>query len=286
MKARNVGVLVGVMLFCSTSLAEGLVGKSAPEMTIREWLTENPPSKSELAGRVYVLEFWATWCSPCVKSIPHLIEFSKKHKDRGLEFIALSQDKSAEKLRRFVRENRINYHVAIDNGTADWFGIRGYPTLVVVNHRGRVVWEGYPWSLGFEEAVEKAIAAGPPPLLAGVDLGPFAHLRKYLFGGRGFAKAYGEIERCAADRENRQKSVVAKRIIQTIDAGISEKIRVANSLRATDLLGAYNMYADIVQRYGGIEAAEPARAAYRALKKHKRLNKRLLTADTAANRRG
>lgn len=282
MRARNFVFFWGVVLLCGTCLAESLVGKSAPDITIREWITENPPNVRDLTGRVYVVEFWATWCSSCVKGIPHLIELYSKHGDRGLEFIALSQDKSAESLRRFVREKGINYHVAIDNGTANWFGIRGYPTLVVVNHQGKVAWQGYPWSPEFEEAIEKAMGAAPPPLLTGVDLGPFCYLRKHFFGGRGFAKAYREVESCAADKKRAEKSAVAKKIIQTIDRRISEKIRRADNLRATDLLGAYNIYADIVARYGGIKATEPAKAAYIELKDHKGLRGPLLAASRAA----
>jgi len=246
MKARDFGVSLGVVLLCGTCLAKSLVDKSAPEITIREWITENPPTGGDLAGRVYVVEFWATWCHACVKSIPDLIALNSKYGESGLEFIALSQDKSAEKVRRFVRDKGINYAVAIDNGTTDWFGVSGYPTVVVVNHEGKVVWQGYPWSCEFEKAISKAIEAAPPPLLADVDLGPFNHLRKSLFGGSKFGAAYREI-RLWGSRKNRcEKSAVAKRIIETIDRRISQKTGQANRLRSKDPLQAYNIYADIV----------------------------------------
>jgi len=265
-------------LLCSICSARIPPEKHPLDFTIREWVTANPPDVKNLAGRVYVVEFWATWCRPCIQNIPHLIALTDKYRDKGLELIALSQDKSVEEVRRCVRQKKINYHVAVDSGTANWYGITSYPTLLVVDHRGKVVWEGYPWDGEFEKAIDRAITAAPPPLLAGVDLGPFDHLRKYLFGGSGFARAYLEIQTCAADRKEQPKCAIAEKIVQTIDRRISEKIAQADKLRNTDLLAAYNIYADIVSRYDGIKVVEPAKAAYLELKEHKGLKNLLLAA--------
>ena len=133
-----------------------MIGKNVPEITIRKWVTENPPDIDNPRGRVFVFEFWATWCGPCVEDIPYLIRLNSRYKEKGLVFIALSQDKCPKKLRRFVRSKGINYHVAVDNGTVDRFGVTGYPTVVVADHRGKVVWEGSPRSLEFERAIVRA----------------------------------------------------------------------------------------------------------------------------------
>ena len=157
MKARKLVFLaVMVLVICGVCQGSGEVGKKAPEFTIRQWITENPPVGKGSAGKARVVEFWATWCAPCVRSIPHLIELNNKYSKKGVEFISLSQDKSAEKLRKFVKQKKINYHVAIDNGTADWYGVTGYPTVFVLNRSGDVAWKGYPWSDGFEKAIAKA----------------------------------------------------------------------------------------------------------------------------------
>lgn len=280
MKAVKVTVFLAVVSLGGICGAGGLVGTNAPEITIQEWITKNPPSLEALAGRVYVLEFWATWCHSCVQSIPHLITLSNKYREKGLELIALSQDKSAEKVRRFVLKRGINYAVAIDDGTSDWFGIKGYPTMVVVNHMGKVVWCGYPWSREFETAIEAAILAGPPPLLVGIDLGPFSYLREPLRGGSGFAKAYHKIELFIDNSEEPESSAVARQIIERIDERIFEKIREADRLRPREPVRAYNIYADIAGKYYGIEVVEPAKAAYlelqrcREVKRYLSLSKR------------
>jgi thiol-disulfide isomerase/thioredoxin len=267
MEARRYWIFSLFLLLLSTVSVSGLAGKSAAEITIREWVTENPPDIQSLSDRAYVLEFWATWCHSCVQNIPMLKNINDKYQDKGLTFIALSQDKSIEEVRRFVRDKGIDYNVAIDNGTSDWFGIRGYPTVVVVNHDGKVAWQGYPWSEEFAKAIDKAVSAAPTPLLAGIDLGPFRHLREPLWGGAGFAKAYRKIEARTNNQKQPEISVQARQILLIIDKRISRKISKADQLCRTDPVQAYKIYADIMAKYDGIKVVEPAKAAYFELKK-------------------
>jgi thiol-disulfide isomerase/thioredoxin len=165
-KAWKVVVFFGLALFCNSCWAGDLVGKNAPEITIREWITSDPPDVKNLQDRVYVVEFWATWCAPCRENVPHLIKLADKYRENGVLFIALSADKSADTVRKFVRKKGINYNVAIDNGSADIFAITGYPTAFVVNHKGKVVWQGIPRENKFEDAINKAIKDAQPPLVA------------------------------------------------------------------------------------------------------------------------
>ncbi len=260
-------VFFELVLLCGSCLAGNLVGRNAPEITIREWITSNPPDIKSLENRIYVIEFWATWCAPCKESIPHLIKLADKYRESGVLFISLSADKSADAVRKFVRKKGINYHVAIDSGTADGFEITGYPTAFVVNHKGKVIWQGQPRERKFEQAIDKAINGGPPPLLAGVDLGVFESFREALWGGIDFAGAYNQIRLCA-DNGSSEDSQVAKRIITTIDKRISERIADAERLWSEDLLGAYSIYVDVITKYDGIAAVEPAKKAYQELKKY------------------
>ena len=161
MGSKFIAALCGLLLLSAVTNADSLVGKNAPDITIRKWMTADPPDIDKMAGSVYIVEFWAMWCSPCVRNIPHLIELNNKYKDKGVQFIALSQDKSEEELRTFLRNKKINYHVAIDNGTTDSFKIKCYPTIFVVDHKGLILWRGMPSNLDFEKAIKKAVAAAP-----------------------------------------------------------------------------------------------------------------------------
>ncbi len=115
-------------------------------------------------------------------------------------------------------------------------------------------------------SISKAISAGPPALLAGVDLGPFGKFKKALCGGKEFSQAYCKIASAADSGRQDKNTAIAREIVKTIDVRISEKIKAAETLLITNPAGAYRIYSDIVARYDGIESAAPARAAYLALK--------------------
>jgi thiol-disulfide isomerase/thioredoxin len=257
------------MFICSVCFADGLVGKVPPEITVRQWLTKNPPDLKDSHGQVRVIEFWATWCQPCVANIGHLKKLNSKYRPMGLEMIALSQDKSPQEVSRFIREKGINYHVAIDNGTVDWYGVTGYPTAVVVNHLGKVVWEGYPWKPEFEKSIRKALAAAPPPILGGVSLGPFEYLKKPLYGGRDFAKSYRKIRALMNKEQKTDVSKTAKMIVDAIDQTILQKTTEADNLRPTDPASAYHIYNELVTKYDGIEVTRAAKNKYLQMKSRK-----------------
>jgi len=102
----------------------------------------------ELAGKPYILEFWATWCPPCRTSIPHLNEVYKKYKDKGLEVIGVT-DEDKQTVRNFEKTVPIEYTVAFDayKKLNKDFGIQGIPHAMIVDTTGKIVWEGHPMSL-------------------------------------------------------------------------------------------------------------------------------------------
>jgi len=99
-------------------------------------------------GKPLLLEFWATWCPPCRKSIPHLNEIYAKYKERGLVIIGVT-DEETSVVEPFMQKIPMNYSVAIDAkgklGTG--FGIEGIPHALLVNKAGKIVWEGHPMEL-------------------------------------------------------------------------------------------------------------------------------------------
>ena len=257
---------VSVILFtCGAANTSSMVGRKVPRVTVDKWVTPNPPTIANLKGRVYVIEFWATWCPPCVRTIPRMIELADKYMDKGVLFIGLSKDKSAKEVRRFIRRSKINYHIGLDNGVGKKFLFKGIPKVFVISHTGEVLWEGGPMNRGFESAIINALQAGPPPFLIGLELGPFESLRLQLSGGRGFVKAYRKLKTEAQESDFRD-SEVASEIIKEIDTRIKARIKQAEGLRRTDPIVAFELYQQIVKNYRGIEATRTAVAAHDELK--------------------
>ncbi len=259
-------VLLFTLLFCVTANGKSVSAKSAPDITIQKWMTTNPPDIKSLNDRVYVVEFWATWCHPCISGMRHLNKINNKFKDRGLVMISLCQDKSADKIRKIIKDKKINFHVAIDNGTADWYEVECYPTVAVVNHEGNIVWQGRTWDRKFEKAIKKALDAGPPPLLAGVDLGPFSHLQDRLYDKKSFSATYRYIRLQIGNADNDQYSAAAREIVEMIDLRILDRIRKAEYLRTSDPDKACDLYEGLFASYDGIDLVRNAKAAYLELR--------------------
>jgi thiol-disulfide isomerase/thioredoxin len=260
MKAKRSCIIL-VLVLSACVLAGG-----RQSVTVSEWITPNPPSSSDLSGRVYVIEFWATWCGPCITSIPHINQLYRTYREYGVEFISLAEQSVPDTVRKMVRKHRISYHVGVDLDTITSFRIDGYPTAVVIDHKGTAFWQGHPMDPDFEKAIREAVSKAPPPILCGLDLGPFTHFRAHLWGGSGFIEAYRHISNQMGSGRD-EHSLKARSIIDAIDNGIARKIGDANEMRHKDPIGAYRVYADVIQRYGGISAADPALSPYLELKK-------------------
>ena len=267
---------IALLLLFATNLAnaKSMVGEKTPKIPVDKCITQNPPTAEDLKNSVCVVEFWATWCPPCRKSVPKMIELTEKYSKKGAFFLAFSKDKSADTVKNFITKNEINYHVAMDNGLSAKFQFVGIPTAFVIDHTKTIVWQGHPLTPTFELAIQNAIENAPPPFLDGIELGPFEELRLQLSGGREFLNAYRKILANAnkADSPNTQ---VAKKIKDAIDSRIQEKIDYANSLRQTDPAAAFLIYKQIVRNYRGIEIVKPAIEAHDLLKNEPNVKKEI-----------
>lgn len=133
------------------------LGMPAPALSIDQWIKGGPASIAP-GDKVYVVEFWATWCGWCVKSIPHLTELQKKYKDKVV-FIGVS-DEDADTVRQFVKDqgSSMDYTVAIDpsrrthRAYMDAFNQDGLPTAFVIDKQARILWVGHPMG-GLEEVL-------------------------------------------------------------------------------------------------------------------------------------
>ena len=119
--------------------APAIRGVAAPEFELPN-LDGTPLRKSDLQGKVLLVNFWATWCAPCEIEIPWFIDFQKKYQDDGLEVIGISLDEEGpEKVKKYVAEHKVNYKIVMgDEKTAEAFGgVIGLPTSFVVDREGK-----------------------------------------------------------------------------------------------------------------------------------------------------
>lgn len=97
---------------------------------------------SSLKGKVVIIDFWATWCPPCRKSIPDLIELKKKYGSKGFEIVGISLDTDTKnQVIPFMKEKGINYPVVYGNQnvTELYGGIEAIPTSFIIDQQGKIV---------------------------------------------------------------------------------------------------------------------------------------------------
>lgn len=114
---------------------------------------------SEFQNReVVVLDFWATWCRPCIQSMPSLEALNEEFEHRGAEFLAVNVGEGPELIREFVEDTDFTVRVVMDEQEeiSGAYGVRGIPQLVIVGKDGRVahIEVGYPPFAGLAEQRE------------------------------------------------------------------------------------------------------------------------------------
>ena len=100
-------------------------------------------SLADLKGKIISIDFWATWCGPCRKVMPDLVETYKQYHDRGFEIIGISLDKDQSQLERYMQDTGITWPQYYDglgwsNKIATRFGVRAIPHIVLIDKNGAV----------------------------------------------------------------------------------------------------------------------------------------------------
>ncbi|CAM3725939.1 TlpA disulfide reductase family protein [Flavobacterium gelidilacus] len=132
--------------------AKSFLNEKAPELVVEEWISSEP----DIKGKFILIDFWATWCGPCIRAIPELNAFHEKFKE-DLVVIGIS-DESKEKINNF-KKVKIDYYSAIDTNETlkNIYEVQGIPHCVLIDPDGIVRWEGFPTLKG-EELTEKVIS--------------------------------------------------------------------------------------------------------------------------------
>ncbi len=150
-------VFLALVLITAARAAELKSGSEAPKVRVASWAQGEGVKEFE-GDKVYIVEFWATWCGPCVAAIPHLNETYKKYNSKGLVVVGMNLGEDAATVAKFVKgmAGKMTYNVGVDEKTdGGWMakhwltaaGENGIPCAFVVNKKGRIAYIGHPMEL-------------------------------------------------------------------------------------------------------------------------------------------
>lgn len=166
MRFAGIGLLVGLMaLLLSISKpvpARAATVKTMPDFSGETVLGQTKIDNASLRGQVVLVNFWATWCPPCRKEIPSLMEMQDKYKARGFTILGISMDEGGRKVvTKFLEKLKVNYPVIIgDSSLARGFGgVMGVPASFLVDREGNLVkrYDGYTSEKVLSGEIEKLL---------------------------------------------------------------------------------------------------------------------------------
>ncbi len=123
----------------SRSGRPGALHQPAADFTLKV-LDGSTLSLANYRGKIVLLDFWATWCTPCRAEIPQFVDYQNKYGARGLQVIGISMDDDAAAVREFYSQLKMNYPVAL--GTSQmaeaYGGVLGLPVTFIIAQDGRI----------------------------------------------------------------------------------------------------------------------------------------------------
>ena len=175
------GILIALGFISIQTIAQDMpslqIGDPAPALTYSKWIQGDKPIKALEKDKIYVLEFWATWCGPCIAAMPHLSELAKQYQGE-IDFIGCDvwenkyggpkeQESYTQKVSNFVadqfKSGRLIYNVIIDDNAEvmgkNWLtaaGQSGIPSSFVID-KGKIAWIGHPYYL---DSILTAVVGG------------------------------------------------------------------------------------------------------------------------------
>ncbi len=137
--------------------------RPAPAFTVPD-AAGKPVSLADYKGRIVLVDFWATWCQPCLAVIPDLEKLSARYADKGFTVLGVAIDEKQKTAEDYVKKKKVSYPMAYDVGESQaWelFGVKAIPATFLVDRDGQIVaqWTGAPDIKEMEKAIEGLMGA-------------------------------------------------------------------------------------------------------------------------------
>lgn len=154
---------VGLLLVSSTAQAAVEVGDT-PSFEVKA-LDGSKLSLEQYRGKIIIVDFWATWCGPCMAEAEHMVKINTEFGPQGVQFVGVSLDDDERALRSVIKDKKFDWPQFYDgagwgNRLAKEWGVKSIPATFILDPEGKVVWKGHPARI--DEALAKAMRDTPP----------------------------------------------------------------------------------------------------------------------------
>lgn len=275
--------VISLLSFRPTRVEVPEVGTTPPEIEVAGWYNHlgPAPSLASLKGQTVLIEFWATWCGPCVAAWPHLQELHEVYESKGLVILGLSAEEP-DVVSNFVDQKGITARVAYGSKSNSKYGVTGIPKTFVVGPDGKVVWHGHPGGLTsdiLEGALKgaKPRAGGPLALSPSTAVsGRLAAVAQAMEQGK-LAKAMQSAQTFAADvKSTEAEKTGAAALLAEIEGHVQALTQQAERYVSNkDVLRAVAMYEIVAKEFGAQAPGVSAKTRIEEIRKDPALSKEL-----------
>jgi thiol-disulfide isomerase/thioredoxin len=263
-----VAALAVPAIVCNVAHAQALkVGSPAPKLAVAKWVKGKPVSLEK--GKVYVVEFWATWCGPCRVSIPHLTELAKKHKDKAT-FVGVSVWERGDNIPALVDDfvtkmgDKMDYNVALDETSntmaKTWMEAAqqdGIPAAFIIGKDGNVAWIGHPMTMDkpLEQIIAGTYDAKAEAAAKEKEMAEMAAIQEIAQKAQGlaregkFAEAAAELDKIKSENPGVKVGVAGMKfqmLINSDPAAASKHAKASMDLFKDNPMGLNNMAWEMV----------------------------------------
>ncbi|NOT83264.1 MAG: TlpA family protein disulfide reductase [Methylococcaceae bacterium] len=152
---RLLTLICALLLYLMSGLSFAETERKAPSCALTSMDTLQRYDLQKFQGKVVYVDFWASWCPPCVKSFPFLNDLEHDFKDQGLQVIAINLDEALQDAKDFLAKQPANFTLALDTSKqcAQAFGVMAMPSSYLIDRKGII----RHTSLGFRPETAKAL---------------------------------------------------------------------------------------------------------------------------------
>ena len=153
-------IFIFVLLSCAI-IPQVLQARSAPNFKLKDLGGKEFDLNKTLTSGPVLIDFWATWCQPCIKALPILQEIESMYASKGLTVVGINEDgpRNLPKVRPFLRSHKLEFRVLLDlnSSVMNAYRLNSIPTTILIDKTGEIVYFHQGYKPGDEVELKKAI---------------------------------------------------------------------------------------------------------------------------------